>query len=161
MIYSEIGSIPDSGRHEFTSVHVENGKTTSCGEVPDQRQNLFWFHYFHLKYSMAQKYGVGDMCQPQLASCLSKQRVSRNIVPVMQEQTWGCQSGFNDAWGKEVLVFEPADSGTLSTFQKSCWLVCSLTFTSFCPPKVSRREIQFKQESYLEKDENPTMWGFF
>ena len=35
--------LPDSGWHEFTSVHVENGKATGRGEVPDQRQNLLDF----------------------------------------------------------------------------------------------------------------------
>ena len=35
--------LPDSGWHEFTSVHVQNGKTTGRGEVPDQRQNLLDF----------------------------------------------------------------------------------------------------------------------
>ena len=39
--------LPDSGWHQFTSVHVENGKATGRGEVPNQRQNLIRVHYFH------------------------------------------------------------------------------------------------------------------
>ena len=38
--------LPDSGWHQFSSVHVENGKTTGRGEVPNQRQNLIEFITF-------------------------------------------------------------------------------------------------------------------
>ena len=31
---------PDSGWHEFASVHVKNGKAAGCREVSDQSQNL-------------------------------------------------------------------------------------------------------------------------